>query len=356
MLELKEYLQNTGKLIENAALTLPTPYLAPEEIKEGALLYFFRGGKRLRPALLRLFAGAYGGAEAEDRALYAALAIELFHNWTLVHDDIIDRDSTRRGAKSTHYHIAESFGSRQEGDNAFEYGVDAAILAGDSLHALSVRSLVKLSENKVSSDVVLKLIELMEGDILDRLIYGEALDTRFGLLQGEVKREHCLDMIYGKTGALFAFCAMAGTMIGLGSSDLTSDEVKRAMTFGLECGLAFQLQDDILSLTSDQKTFGKPVLNDIREGKNTLIKHYAYTLCQGEKRAVLERAMNNRNAAEAQLFAARDLILSCGALEMTLADAADATNKALEAIEGLPESKYKNLIIKWAEMMLKRDH
>ena len=116
--------------------------IQPKELLIGATEYFNRGGKRLRPAFLSLAAGAVGGRKAEMAVTPALVSVELFHTFTLVHDDIIDNDGTRRGGKSVHILVRDMFGAHREAE---DYGRDVAILAGDTLHALSVRLLLECS-------------------------------------------------------------------------------------------------------------------------------------------------------------------------------------------------------------------
>lgn len=354
--DLKAYLKATGQLVEAFARQLPTPFLAPDEIREGALLYFLRGGKRLRPALLRLFAGAYGGKVKEEAALPAACACELFHNWTLIHDDIIDKDLTRRGGPSVHAYVRDQMLTRTDRESAFEYGTDAAILAGDALHAMSTRALTLLPQFGTDATVALKLIHLMDGEIVDRLICGETLDTRFGLVPLPVKEEEVIHMIHGKTGALFAFCSMAGTMIGLGIDDIKDPRVESAARFSYDCGLAFQLQDDILGILSDEKTLGKPVGSDIREGKNTLIKHYAYLAADAGQKKILDRAMGKRRATPREIQDATAVLVETGSIDRVRTLAKEAVERAEQALLSLPDNLYKELIHAWADMMLKREY
>ncbi|MBQ9544676.1 MAG: polyprenyl synthetase family protein [Clostridia bacterium] len=347
---LKEYLKGVSDRVDAFVGELDKKYLEPKEIREGALLYFSRGGKRLRPGLVSLFAGAYGGKEKELAALPAAAAAELFHNWTLIHDDIIDKDMRRRGGPSVQAYIASLFG----GENAFEYATDAAILAGDSLHAMSSRALASLPRYGVSAGTALKLLELMDGETVDRLICGETLDTRFALIGGEVSESDVRAMISGKTGALFAFCAAAGTMIGLGTEDTQDERVKDAVTFGFDCGLAFQLKDDVLGIVSDERTLGKPVGGDIKEGKDTLIKLYALSHAEGEDLTVLREAFGNRGADETLIERAKKALTDCGAVAYAEELAGKAAREALSALGRVPEGEYKDLIVSWANSMRER--
>lgn len=350
MNELKEFLKTVSGRVDAFVDGLDKSFLEPAEIREGALMYFSRCGKRLRPGLVSLFAGAYGGEEKELASVPAAAAAELFHNWTLIHDDIIDKDMTRRGGPSVQAYVGSLFC----GENAFEYGTDAAILAGDSLHAMSSRSLASLPRYGVSASLALKLLEMMDGETVDRLICGEALDTRFGLIGGEVTADDVRAMISGKTGALFAFCAAAGTMIGLGTENENDPRVTDAAGFGFDCGLAFQIKDDVLGVISDEETLGKPVGGDIREGKDTLIKLYALSHAKGENLRILREAFGNRNADAALIGRAKSALIECGAVGYAEELAGATASRALGSLGRVPEGKYKKLIESWADSMRER--
>ena len=350
MEELKSYLQSTSRAVEAFVKNADLSLMEPPEIREGALLYFNRGGKRLRPALTTLFAGAYGGEEREKAALGAACAIELFHNWTLIHDDIIDKDMTRRGGPSVQAYVDSKF----EHPNSFEYATDAAILAGDSLHALSARTFAALPRYGVRAELALALLELSEGETVDKLIMGETLDTRFALIGGEVTEDDVKNMIAGKTGALFALCAMAGTMIGLDITDRDDPRIKAAARFGFDCGLAFQLKDDVLGIISDEKTLGKPIGGDIKEGKDTLIKLYALSHAKGDQLSTLKDAMGNRNADDALIEKTKKILSDCGAVAYADGLAREASKRALESLSGIEDSRYKELIVQWARLTCDR--
>ena len=109
---LLEYLAESGEKILSYYKENPPFALTPAELLEGTFVYFERGGKRLRPAICRLAAGALGGKEAEEAAIPCALALELYHNWTLIHDDMIDHDDTRRGKKAVHKLVSDLFSEK----------------------------------------------------------------------------------------------------------------------------------------------------------------------------------------------------------------------------------------------------
>jgi octaprenyl-diphosphate synthase len=197
------------------------------------------GGKRVRPALLLLAAGLVGGG-VSDRALQLAAAVEFIHSATLVHDDIIDNAPLRRGRRTA---------SRR-------WGNDVTVLLGDFLYTQSM-ALALTTENlpilRLLSDVTLRMIE---GEVQEIERCGDA----------EVSEADHLDLIKRKTADLFSACARIGALVG--GAD---EERERALaSYGLNLGICFQMVDDLLDFTGNEALLGKPVANDLREGKVTL--------------------------------------------------------------------------------------
>ncbi len=212
--------------------------------------------KRLRPILLLTASEAFGG-RIED-ALDAACAIEIYHNFTLVHDDIIDEADIRRGDATVHK----------------VYGINKAILTGDAmlLHAF-------LLLNKVPRDKHFQLINLFEKTAAE-VIEGEQYDVDFEDLQ-EVSLDEYTNMIRLKTSVLLAASLKMGAILG----NASDEDAEKIYDFGLNLGLAFQIKDDYLDSFGDQKTFGKRIGGDILQNKKT------YLLCTALKKADI----NQRN-------------------------------------------------------------
>lgn len=355
-----DYLKESGKAIEAYYRQNPPFSLTPEELMEGTFVYFERGGKRLRPAICRLAAGAVGGSEAEEAAIPCALALELYHNWTLVHDDMIDHDDTRRGKDAVHKLVKDRFLSTHKEETAREYGFDTALLAGDALHSASISYLSQLSRSGfVPAEVTLKILSLLEGSFGPRLISGETVDTKNGLLYGagaffSLTEEEILSMIRGKTGALFGISALSGALIGARCPDETAPLPDALLRFAESCGIAFQLQDDILGITSTQETLGKPIGSDIREGKPTLLLLTSYQGASEEEKEFLRHVVG-RSKEEEEILKARQILLARGGVEKTEKMASEYMDKALAALALLPESRYKDLLTAWCDFMLKRE-
>ena len=355
---LSEYLRESGNAILSYYKENPPYALTPAELHEGTFVYFERGGKRLRPAICRLAAGALGGRDAEEAAIPCALALELYHNWTLVHDDMIDHDDTRRGKSAVHKLITDSFAEFGP-KKAAEYGWDAALLAGDALHSASISYLSRLSDSGfVPPEVTLKILSLLEGKYGPFLISGETIDTKNGVLYGEgsfyrLSTEEVTYMMAGKTGALFAISALSGALIGSRQTDPDFAPCAALASFAEYCGLAFQLQDDILGVTSTEETLGKPIGSDIREGKPTVLLLNAYKNAPEKEQAFLRRTVGS-SKNEADILKARSILMDYG-LEETRALATSYLEKAEKALSVLPTSPYKHLLEAWRKFMLNRD-
>ena len=237
--------------------------IRPDHLQRAATSYIIRRAKRLRPSILLLAAGCFGGPGAEQAAFPAAVGVELFHTWTLVHDDIIDHDAQRRGGPTVQKLIQDVALREKEitdSAQAEDYAHSVAILTGDIQHGWAVDMFVEVVRRAPDVDpkVILQIIGYLEGVVLPHLIGGETLDVQFGLMPlgqlfGLSERE-IVDMLWMKTGALYEFAGMAGVMIGKNTDDINDAHVQRMKRFAGNCGIAFQLQDDILGIVGDEKT------------------------------------------------------------------------------------------------------
>ena len=282
------------------------------------------GGKRVRPALL-LLASRLCGYRGE-RAVLLASTVEFIHTASLLHDDIIDEATTRRGRRSVN--------SR--------WGNDITVLLGDFLYTKSMA--MALSQEN------LRILRLLS-DVTLRLIEGEILEIE---RNGDVRvceQDH-LDTIRRKTADLFAACTRIGAVLG----DAGERREAALSSYGLNLGLCFQMVDDILDFTAEEKTLGKPVANDLREGKVTLpmifLMRRAGRAAVEKVRTVIEDRAFSRVTREELVRMARD----CGALEeaQTMAERyAEAARGELLAFE---PSEYRDALFALPGFVLARDH
>jgi geranylgeranyl diphosphate synthase, type I len=329
----------------------------PEHIRNSVYSYVNQGGKSLRPAVLLFSCGAMGGDEA--KAIPAAAAIEVFHTWTMVHDDIIDRDSKRRGGPTVHEEFRKRAISELDYDEseAIHYGISIAMLAGDMQQGWAVSILSELPQNNdIDPNLVLYLIRDSEMRVQSMLIEGQVLDIQYSKLPiDSLNEELILDMLWKKTGALYEFASKAGAMLGLNTNDPDHPLVKAISSFASKCGIAFQLQDDILGIVGNERTLGKPVGSDIREGKRTTILYHTFRNANNEQRDRLLRIFGNEQASDQDIEQAKILLRDLGGIESTKELAVSYVKDAMIHLDKIPPSKYKDLLSLWAEYMIERD-
>ncbi len=215
-----------------------------------AMVHLFQGGgKRLRAILPRLVGEAVGNAHEGHYTLGAA--IEIIHNFTLIHDDIMDQDPIRRGLDAVHIHFDEP----------------TAICAGDAMLAIGFEMLGE-SKHIPGSDLA-RIIRAI-GYMVRMVAKGQQEDMEFES-RSHVSEEEYIEMIKGKTSAMFEICSETGAILA-GTDDKTIELMAR---WGLNLGLCFQIMDDYIDMTSDTETLGKPAGSDIVQGKMTLIAIHA---------------------------------------------------------------------------------
>ncbi|MCX5885688.1 MAG: polyprenyl synthetase family protein [Proteobacteria bacterium] len=337
-------------------------YFNPEDIFKSVFSYIDRPAKRLRPSVLLMAAGALGGPQREQIALPAAAGIELFHTWTLVHDDLIDNDKLRRGGQTVHEAMCGIARSRQSlpENLATEYGRDVAILTGDMQHGWAISCFVDCGlQAEVNSMLILKIIKHLQSYVLGNLIFGEVLDIQYGMhpltkLQ-EVNEAKIVEMLWLKTGVLYEFAGMAGALIGKDTCDFEDDEVQAITHFASKCGIAFQLQDDILGILGDEVSLGKPVGSDIREGKKTVIVYESLKNANEFQRNTILSTLGNRAATSYEVQEVKQLFCDLNGIKRTKDLASHYIKEAIPYLDIIPESRYKQLLLLWAHYMLDRD-
>jgi geranylgeranyl diphosphate synthase type I len=331
-------------------------WFKPRDLRDAVFAYIERPGKRLRPAVLLWSCGAVGGDE--EAALPAAAAVEMFHTWTLVHDDLIDNDDLRRGGPTVHK-LGEEFARTELGygpEKSVEYGRDLAVLTGDSQHGWTISLLCECARHgQTDPAVVLDVIYHLESYVVNTLIEGETLDVQYARTPiEELSREDIVRMLWMKTGVLYEFAARSGAMLGLNTTDSNHPCVAALSRFASSCGTAFQLQDDILGLLGKEEQLGKPIGSDVREGKKTTIVYFALRAATNAQREFLLSVLGNSYASAAEVAEATELMVELEAVKRTSELALEHVNKALPELHALPDSVYKELLTAWAHYMISR--
>jgi len=291
----------------------------PKQLYDAASHLIIHGGKRLRPYLVLKSCQVLGGRQSD--AIAAASSVEMIHNFTLVHDDIMDNDEMRHGVPTTH--------------NKFD--MPLAILAGDVLyskayHTISSKS--KLSSN-YTTHLVTKLskacIEICEGQVDDvKLAENKRIPT---------EREY-IKMIEKKTAVLFEVsCAM-----GAICAKKKPRDVKNLSSFGRNLGIAFQITDDLIGIMGDSKLTKKPVGNDIREGKKSLPILLAIRKARGKDKQKILKVFGKSNATKKEIQSTVNIIHSLGIEDVVRRKALQYANKATKALDTYSGNHKKEMV------------
>lgn len=280
------------------------------------------GGKRIRPMLLLLTSRMVG--QVSPATIRLAAVVEFIHNATLVHDDIIDGADTRRGRPSANS----------------AWGNPMTVLAGDWLYMQSFA--VALGERNL--DILATLIEvtqkMVEGELLQLTLIGKS----------DATPEVLLDIVERKTGWLFSGCMkLPGILAGL-----HSDSLDRLAVIGRNLGMAFQLVDDLLDLTSTQETLGKPVGNDLKEGKVTLPISFVMRNGNDGDAAKVRTVLEERAFRSVDSREILRSVEASGALLKTRAMAEAYAKKAQALLDKFPQSPYRDAIVHIPEFILNR--
>jgi len=286
------------------------------------------GGKRLRPILL-LASSRIFGAEDED-ALPAALAVEVFHNFSLVHDDIMDHADERRGRPAVHVKWDES----------------TAILCGDFLLGLSYDLLARSGGSAKASTLVSRFQKMVA-----LLCEGQALDKEFET-RDDVSVYEYLHMVDCKTGALLEASLELGSMIGGAGADETSTMAE----IGHNAGRAFQIKDDLLDLTADDERWGKTIGGDLNEGKKTYLLLRAIERNSGPNREWFLRIVRDGGLAVEKVGEARERMRRSGVLEEARTEVLRYSRLAVNATNRLGESPAAEVLTWLLDQMRERLH
>ncbi len=260
------------------------------------------GGKRLRPTLVLMTADAFG--KCPEKALKPAVGIEMFHNFTLLHDDVMDKSDLRRGRPTVHS----------------KWDANTAILSGDTMLTLATKLVAEVD------DSVLRPVLDTFNDQALRVYEGQRLDMDFEN-QETVALDQYIEMIKDKTGALLGGAAKIGALIGGASKE----DADRMYEFGVMLGVAFQIEDDYLDTFGNAETFGKPIGGDINNNKKTFLMVKALSM-GGANAEALKVAMK-MPAGPTKVKTVTRIYETMGMPAVSKAEAAAYSSKALAAIK-----------------------
>ncbi|HPW73989.1 MAG: polyprenyl synthetase family protein [Methanothrix sp.] len=304
-----------------AAIEELLPVKHPRGLYEASRHLVDSGGKRLRPSMLLLAAQAAGG-EAQALAP-AAVSIELVHNFTLIHDDIMDNADVRRGRPAVHK----------------IWGQSGAILAGDTLYS---KAFQVLGMTAASPERILAAMNMLSRTCT-AICEGQWLDMEFESRERVTEQEY-MEMIEKKTGVLYgASAGMGAILVG------ASPEVVGAMDeFGRLTGMGFQLQDDVIDLMTPERVSGKRQGGDLIEGKKTLIMIHAFA------NDVVVPVFGRKDASEEEISRSISILQESGSIDYARSRAEEMVVRGKRALDVLPSSPAKETMLELADYMIRR--
>src|SRR5579862_624089 len=282
------------------------------------------GGKRLRPILVLLSGRMLG--DANPMLVRMAAVVEMIHTATLVHDDVIDLAKSRRGRPSINV----------------VWGNHISVLAGDWLYMQAFQVALR-ERNFAILDLLISLTQMMvEGELLqlDRI-------GKIGVTEADY-----MELVDRKTASLFSACARLGAL----SSGAGDSAEARLGEYAWNLGIAFQLVDDVLDFTSREKILGKPVGNDLREGKVTLPLIYALEAAEPEERRLVETVLSDGNYDQVPFGKILQMLHRYKGIERAQERAQAFTEKARQIIAEFPESPYQRALVAVTDLVTERDH
>ncbi len=290
-------------------------------------------GKRFRPILCML--AYYSLSGVYDKALPAAAAIELIHNFSLIHDDIEDRDEERRHRQT----VWKLWGEAQ------------AINAGDGMHVMANLAALRLKDKNVTDSIIVEVIQILNETVM-LLCEGQYLDISFED-RVDVSAKEYLDMIYRKTAALIEASLHVGSLLA------TMDEsvIKRFRKFGRDMGMAFQIRDDIIGTWGDTESTGKPKGSDIFNKKKTLPVVYTFENSSGSEKEALLKIYGKEILSERDVEFIITFMDKKGAYEYAQNTASEFEESAMNELKKLKlNEEAMDLFISLFDFLTRRDH
>ncbi len=280
----------------------------PKKLYDAAGHLIIHGGKRLRPYMVIRSCQILGGKVSN--AMPAASAVEMIHNFTLVHDDIMDNDEMRHGVPTVHK----------------KFGMPIAILAGDVLFSKAYQV---ITDSKLPANATTQLVSRLAKACIG-VCEGQLLDVKMAEERKIPTQAEYISMIGKKTAALFDVSCAMGAICATNKAK----DVSNLSAFGKNLGIAFQITDDLIGVMGDPKVTKKPVGNDLREGKKSLPILMAIKLAKGKDKKIILKAFGNSKVAKKDLNKAVDVIRSLGIEE-------NVRNQALKYAEKAEKSLAK---------------
>ncbi|MFH1855608.1 MAG: polyprenyl synthetase family protein [Candidatus Omnitrophota bacterium] len=310
-----------------------------KSIKDFAL----RKGKRVRPILLII--GYMGFKKKPARGLYTtALALELLHDFMLIHDDIIDKSDTRRGKPSLHKMMNDYLRGYK---NIKFSGEDLSLIMGDIIYALSIHAFLAIDENMQRKEKALK--KFIEAAI--HTGSGELIELLNGLNDIKKITQKDIYKVYDFKTAYYTFASPLAT--GAILAGAKQSEVTKLFKYGLSLGRAFQIKDDILGMFSEEKETGKSSLTDLQEAKKTILIWHAYNNSDKKNKEIIEKIFSKKKVVQKDLLKTREIIKASGTLDFAFRETQKLIKEAQTALNSSKIfPKYKNYLNSYSQKIL----
>lgn len=329
MRDLLDEISQVAKSVNESLKQLSSDY--PSESSQAVFHLIKLGGKRLRPFVLVKCCELVGGSVMD--ALPAAVSVELLHNFTLIHDDVMDKDDFRHGAPTVHK----------------VYGEPAAIIAGDMLFALVFKYVCEAFwKRNIPSSTTQRVVEALS-DAAITVCEGQWMDMSLQNKR-DTTEETYLSLIAKKTGRLYLASAFVGGIVG----GAKGDSLRSLSIFGERVGQAFQVADDLLGAVGDPKKTGKPVGSDMRNGKSTIIFLHALRTSTPENRKILLKAFGNQDASKEDMANAFEALVRTGSIEYGRKIANWLSEQAKAELAHFPDSENKLLLKRFCDFVVER--
>lgn len=305
-------------------------------------------GKRIRPILF-YYGYLVCGGEKKKEILEAAISVELIHSYLLIHDDIIDRDDFRHKDLSMHKRYEKKFSQDPGIKTPKHYGMSLAIIAGDLASSFGYEI---LTNSDFPVDLKFKAIKKMNQIIADTIL-GVTMDVLL-CIKKSFNMKDIIEMHIYKTAKYTMEGPLHLGAILAGANEKCLESLSK---FSIPLGIAFQVQDDIIGIFGDEKTIGKPVGSDIREGKKTLLTVKAFENADKEQKKFLSSLLGKNEINVDEINRVREIIISTGSLEFSQKKATDLIKRSKENIENMKiKDEYKQFLRDLGDFTIKRKY
>jgi len=320
---LRKLYQNIMKDLENVEEELRLFSCSPNKLISDISTYLFQtNGKRIRPALV-LLCSKLLGYKGKEHILMSTL-VEAIHTASLIHDDIIDNSKTRRGRKSIHT----------------RWGPNITVLLGDYLYIKALGLSLQSQHSQIIQILTSISARMVEGELHEYYLSGNL----------DLAEKDYLDIINKKTASLFSASCQIGGIHGKASQK----EENHLVEYGANLGMSFQIIDDLLDFTGDEKLLGKPTLSDISEGRITLPLIYTLNNDGRENQKRVVELMKQKNQDKESLEEILKIVKSNGALDYTYKKAEEFSHKSKDIISQFPKSAHQEALSLLSEFILHR--